>query len=85
MEFIEDEVELRAEFEKLEKALKWRKLKRMATGEEEFAQADEFMFMYRDDDGISWFKHSDTRNYIKLMPTGELVLPLSINPLSGLF
>ena len=50
-------------------------------GPARIASDDEFMFMH-EDNGAGYFKHKDTRNYIRVvwLPTGyELVVPSTTN------
>lgn len=70
--------QITAYFTALKQALAGAKLK-TSSGAMREADVSEFMFMGVNQ-GCASFKHSDSRNYLYLLPTGELYVPESNEP-----
>lgn len=71
--------QVQALFDKLTEALKMKSLP-TSKGTLRQAKASEFMLMHTDAQGRTGFKHSDTRNYLFLMPDGTLYVPQTKEP-----
>lgn len=67
-------------YQKLEAALQALPLPTSTPGFHRTAKAEEFMLMHEDEEKRLGFKHTHTRNYIFLLPEGEIFVPQTKEP-----
>lgn len=72
-------------YERLTKALKDYGPLPTEKGKPRVVKANEFMYMQMHLDGAFQFKHSDTRNYVFVKPTGKLEIPKGGSFMLGFF